>query len=309
MHDAGRRSRVPASSDGPSSSTCATILATHKPAQAPQSHHTVTTAAAPVRGTFFDPWNSSSTGHQRAENRLSGSTSWRASRNRKLGEQYREGLGGGGGRRIAGALGGGNMDSAEGGRKENGVYETGVSSGQKSLVEIWAASKAGTKMCQDKKKKEKPLTPSDMTQERGLDVPQEQLEAPAQLPEKPIFAGLCFYINGSTAPLVSDHKLKHVLALHGARHSIALGRRTVTHVIIGTSSTHGGAGGGLASTKLQKEIARTGGKAVKFITAEWVLQSIKAGQRLPESRFAPIKLSAKSQSSVLGMLGSKQDQG
>jgi hypothetical protein len=31
----------------------------------------------------------------------------------------------------------------------------------------------------------------------------------------------------------------------------------------------GGAGGGLAATKTQKEIARTGGKAVKFINAEW----------------------------------------
>lgn len=87
--------------------------------------------------------------------------------------------------------------------------------------------------------------------------------------EKQIFAGLCFYTNGSTAPLVSDHKLKHMLAAHGATHSIALGRRSVTHVILGTSSRHGGAGGGLAATKIQKEIARTGAKAVKFITVEW----------------------------------------
>ena len=87
--------------------------------------------------------------------------------------------------------------------------------------------------------------------------------------DKQIFAGLCFYINGSTAPLVSDHKLKHMLAAHGARHSIALGRRSVTHVILGTVSGNGGAGGGLAATKIQKEISRTGGKAVKFITAEW----------------------------------------
>lgn len=86
--------------------------------------------------------------------------------------------------------------------------------------------------------------------------------------DKQIFAGLCFYINGSTAPLISDHKLKHMLAAHGARHSIALGRRSVTHVILGTLSGNSGAGGGLAATKIQKEILRTGGKAVKFITAE-----------------------------------------
>lgn len=70
-------------------------------------------------------------------------------------------------------------------------------------------------------------------------------------------------------PLVSDHKLKHMLAAHGARHSIALGRRSVTHVILGTLGNVGGAGGGLAAIKIQKEISRTGGKAVKFITAQW----------------------------------------
>lgn len=69
--------------------------------------------------------------------------------------------------------------------------------------------------------------------------------------------------------MVSDHKLKHLLAAHGARHSIALGRRTVTHVILGTINANGGAGGGLAATKIQKEVARTGGKAVRYITVEW----------------------------------------
>ena len=155
--------------------------------------------------------------------------------------------------------------------------------------------------------------------------------------EKQIFAGLCFYTNGSTAPLVSDHKLKQLLAMHGARHSIALGRRSVTHVILGTANAHGGAGGGLAASKIQKEIGRTGGKAVKFITAEWyvphpsstnltleasgieswiesghsriqitdicrVVESIKANRRLPESQFSPLKLAPKSQNSVLGMM-------
>lgn len=60
-----------------------------------------------------------------------------------------------------------------------------------------------------------------------------------------------------------------MLAAHGARHSIALGRRSVTHVLLGTASTHGGAGGGLAATKIQKEISKSGGKTVKFITADW----------------------------------------
>jgi hypothetical protein len=94
-------------------------------------------------------------------------------------------------------------------------------------------------------------------------------DATSSSTDKQIFAGLCFYINGSTAPLISDHKLKHMLAAHGARHFISLGRRTVTHVILGAASGSGGAGGGLAATKIQKEVARAGAKGVKFINAEW----------------------------------------
>lgn len=254
LHDAGRQSRVPASS-----STGATIMAPHKPTQ---PHNKSTTAAAPPRRTFFDPWNSSSTGHQRAENRLSGSTSWRASRNLKLGEQYRGGLSGG--KRVADTVGAGSTELVKDGRRENDQ-----SGGQKSLAEVWAASRAGKKTCQDKEPSTYTNQDHECDQAPDSDVHSGLLESSAQLPEKHIFSGLCFYINGSTAPLVSDHRLKHFLVLHGARHSIALGRRTVTHVILGTSSTNGGAGGGLAATKLQKEIARTGGKAVKFITAEW----------------------------------------
>jgi hypothetical protein len=97
----------------------------------------------------------------------------------------------------------------------------------------------------------------------------DSIDTPDKLSEKQIFTGLCLYINGSTAPLVSDHKLKHMLAAHGARHSIALRRRSVTHVLLGMANARGGAGGGLAATKIQKEISKSGGKAVKFITAEW----------------------------------------
>ncbi|KAJ4347311.1 uncharacterized protein N0V89_011251 [Didymosphaeria variabile] len=85
-----------------------------------------------------------------------------------------------------------------------------------------------------------------------------------QPPAKQIFRGLCFYINGSTMPLISDHKLKYVLHAHGASQSIALGRRTVTHVILGTTC-----GGGLAGSKIQKEIAKTRGNAVKYVSVEW----------------------------------------
>ena len=87
----------------------------------------------------------------------------------------------------------------------------------------------------------------------------------------PLFANLTIYINGSTAPMVSDHKLKFLLSEHGARMSIALGRRSVTHVILGVpnSGVGKGAGGGLAGGKIEKELRKVGGKGVKFVSVEW----------------------------------------
>jgi len=87
---------------------------------------------------------------------------------------------------------------------------------------------------------------------------------------KGVFDGLCIFINGSTAPLVSDHKLKHILAENGAKVSLHLGRRTVTHVILGKPGVQGsGSGGGLAAGKIQKEIKRVRGCGVKYVGVEW----------------------------------------
>lgn len=100
--------------------------------------------SAPARRAFFDPWNSSSTGHQRAENWLSGSTLWRTSRNLKLGEQFKGGRHGG--KRIADTVGAGSDDSANVGL--HGL-RTG---GQKSLAEVWAAGKSCTQPSKNKGK-------------------------------------------------------------------------------------------------------------------------------------------------------------
>ncbi|KAF2640250.1 hypothetical protein P280DRAFT_480720 [Massarina eburnea CBS 473.64] len=213
-------------------------------------------AAAPVRH-FVDPWNSSSTGHQRAENRLSGSTSWRQSRSLKLGEQFRGGLTGG--KRVADTVGVGSGGFGEDGRMANGGWEKGAkglrTEGQTSLMEAWARGRAVVVGTGDKEK-----SATD-----DLDEIVHVAEEPSPKPqEKQIFRGLCFYLNGSTAPLISDHKLKHLLSLHGATHSIGLARRTVTHVILSTTC-----GGGLAASKMQKEITKTRGKSVKFVTADW----------------------------------------
>jgi hypothetical protein len=89
--------------------------------------------------------------------------------------------------------------------------------------------------------------------------------------KKGIFDGLVIYINGSTHPLISDHKLKHVLAENGARMSLHLGRKQVTHVILGKPSGSSGSGaeGGLSGTKIEKEIRRVGGCGVKYVGVEW----------------------------------------
>jgi len=89
--------------------------------------------------------------------------------------------------------------------------------------------------------------------------------------KKGIFDGLVIYINGSTHPLISDHKLKHVLAENGARMSLHLGRKQITHVILGrpSGSSGSGAGGGLSGTKIEKEIKRIGGCGVKYVGVEW----------------------------------------
>ncbi|KAI0395396.1 hypothetical protein F5Y17DRAFT_423441 [Xylariaceae sp. FL0594] len=122
-----------------------------------------------------------------------------------------------------------------------------------------------------------------------------------------IFDGVVVYVNGSTYPVISDYTLKHVLAEHGAKLSSHLSRRKVTHVILGRPSSPapapalgggsgGGCGGGLAAAKLQREIAnKKCGPGVKFVGAEWVLESIKAGKRLPEARFADLQIAAKTQ--------------
>lgn len=111
-----------------------TVAVAASPAQAPTPRHTLPVAiAAPATrttATFFDPWNSSSTGHQRAENRLSTSSSWRVSRSLKLREQFKAGRGGG--KRVADTVGAGRDDAAPNARKPDG---------QKSLAEVWRASK------------------------------------------------------------------------------------------------------------------------------------------------------------------------
>ncbi|KAL8799079.1 MAG: hypothetical protein Q9182_006175 [Xanthomendoza sp. 2 TL-2023] len=252
-------------------------------------------AAEPRRKTF-DPWNSSSTGHQRAENRLSGSTSWRVSRTTKLASQFKAGASGG--KRLYDSVGAGSENFGKDGRKENGGWEKGAvglrERGWQDVRSLLNKSETGENECggdrerrEGKRRKlsgeENSETPNEnhisesqreKKKESSNDTQNPKASAPArEKQKKKIFDGLCVYINGSTAPLVGDHRLKQLLAENGARVSIALGRRTVTHVILGTpngaASGGKGAGGGLAASKIQKEITTVGGKGVKYVGVEW----------------------------------------
>jgi hypothetical protein len=125
-----------------------------------------------------------------------------------------------------------------------------------------------------------------------------------------IFSDLTIYINGSTMPLISDHKLKRLLIANGACIAIALTRRSVTHVILGTPNKvassdsvgvgDGGSGGGLAAGKLQREIQRVGGEGVKFVGVEWALECLRVGRRVAEARYATLHMASAKQPSVLG---------
>lgn len=271
----------------------------------PTPHPHIPPAPEPLRKTF-DPWNSSSTGHQRADNRLAGSTSWRASRTLKLGHQFRAGHGGG--QRIFDTVGAGSKDFGRDGRKENGGWEKGAPGlrpkGWRDVgLMVNQGSQAELEAQEREKLKREREDPESLIDEG------EELNEPEKEKEKGIFTGLCIYINGSTAPAIGDHKLKHLLAEHGAHVSIALGRRSITHVIVGkpNDGKGGGAGGGLAGSKIQKEIQRVRGKGIKFVGVEWVTESVKAGKRLSEAKFQGVSIAPKGVGSVYGLFKKKTE--
>ncbi|KAF5019038.1 hypothetical protein F66182_8959 [Fusarium sp. NRRL 66182] len=234
-------------------------------------------AAEPQHAASFDPWNSSSTGHQRPESRPG--IGWRESRNRKLNSQFRGGSSGGD--RLSDTWGAGSEDFDQ--KRNPG------------------------KMLESLRGKQEAAGEEALMEARR----QEDEAREAELSSKAIFDGVVVYVNGSTFPLISDHKLKQLVTEHGGQISLHLGRRRVTHVILGRPAgghAGAGAGGGLASGKLEREIRKTAGCGVKFVGAEWILESLKAGKRLPEARFSSTKMAPRAQASVHSLF-SKQTTG
>ncbi|KHN97004.1 brct domain containing protein [Metarhizium album ARSEF 1941] len=216
------------------------------------------------RNTASDPWNSSSTGHQRADHHQRG-TGWRDSRNRKLNSQFRS--------------------APQGHDVEANEPRAGATVVDMLRTPRLMATTATT------------TTTTTITAKRDVPAGEDPPRGPG------IFAGCVVYVNGSTYPLVSDHKLKRVLVENGAQTSLHLGRKKVTHVILGrpAGGLVKGAGGGLAGGKMEREIRRIGGAGVRFVGAEWVLESLKTGRRLPEARFSNVKVAAAAQGSVYGL--------
>ena len=210
-------------------------------------------------------------------------------------------------------MGAGSKDFGKDGRKENGGWEKGAPGlrpkGWRDVgLMVSQGSQAELETQERAKLQREREDPESLLIDQGDD---EESKKPHTETEKGIFSGLCIYINGSTAPAIGDHKLKHLLAEHGAHISIALGRRSVTHVIVGkpNDGRGGGAGGGLAGSKIQKEIQRVRGKGVKFVGVEWVIESVKAGKRLSEARFQGVSIAPKGVGSVYGLFRKREEEG
>jgi len=76
---------------------------------------------------------------------------------------------------------------------------------------------------------------------------------------------------------------------HGAHVSAHLRRSSTTHVILTRAGRVGsGAGGGLAAGKLQKEIDLRKASTIKYVSVQWVLDSIKVGKKLPERPYTDV---------------------
>ena len=208
-------------------------------------------------------------------------------------------------------MGGGSEGFGRDGRLENGAWEKGRERGSGCRdIRGWLGgerkvvrdeSEGGGKGEGSKTRKEMEAGDDESkqrqhedTQEPPSDAKREEANPPtlpsstttvkaATPPPLPqIFHNLAIYLNGSTLPLISDHKLKTLFVAHGGSVCLGLARRTVTHVILGDT--------GLAAGKIQKEVRNIRGEKVKYVTAQWVVDSVKSGRRKGEGAYLPNKL-------------------
>ncbi|CAG7954638.1 unnamed protein product [Penicillium olsonii] len=304
----------------------------HTVAEHSPSHNTMantkfkpnTKPPEPRNHRHFDPWQSASTGHQRIEGgSFLGSTPWREARSSKLTQQYKSGdclpqrresdttL-------VPGAFDGkcGPESPPQAPGEWTMLNEEDAKRNQLGVRDIRSFMGVGKRKAVDDQDdqvkrvkgpgKEISAPVKDVTPARVESEPQSGNASLDLASTSDIFARVTVFINGSTLPQISEYKLKHLLASNGARTSIYMARKTVTHVIIGNPNTgSSGAGGGLSARKLQQEIARGGWKGVRIVSVDWAIESMKAGRRLAESRFPGMHVASKGQRSIAGMFGAK----
>lgn len=280
---------------------------------APAPKPSLPAAAKPRFGAAFDPWNSSSSGHQRPENNPGGGTGWRTSRGLKLNAQLGTAAGAAdkngainrnntGGERMSDTWGRGSEDwddelgtivprglRARRGRtvadfltKPGRMSQCTASSSSSAPAGSSSGSKGEETLMDEKEGEEEEDEEEDRETTAGhndIGATREEIAVPKA---RALFDGVVVYVNGSTYPLVSDHRLKQLLVGNGAALSLHLGQRRVTHVILGkptrsslSSSSSGPGrsagrgGGGLAGGKMEKEIRKVHGVGIKFVGVEW----------------------------------------
>ena len=236
------------------------------------------TTPTPQNHISFDPWNSSATGHQRADSSTSG-TAWRRTREEKLARQFNS---------VSGDCTDSLGDVTSLRKEEKGEWvwahtnrEELRDPGQRDIRSMMCVGKRPRDMSDSGKDGESSQRKLKVSKVAGLGVNasisslDELCSSPLSLSSEfkdvpQVFKGVTVYINSTYHPRVSDHYLKRLLTIHGATISLSLSRK-VSHVIVGRPNVGPGmgSGGGLAASKLQKEILRGGWKGIKVVFVEW----------------------------------------
>lgn len=109
-----------------------------------------------------------------------------------------------------------------------------------------------------------------------------------------VFAGVTVWVTGATKPPRTD--IRRLLAENGGKFETYLSREKVTHVVADN-----------LATATRRRMAPTPGKPspYKIVTAQWVVNSARAGARKPEAEYAVPGMSDPGQKRVTAMFGPK----
>nr|XP_018263701.1 uncharacterized protein I303_03573 [Kwoniella dejecticola CBS 10117]OBR85859.1 hypothetical protein I303_03573 [Kwoniella dejecticola CBS 10117] len=110
-----------------------------------------------------------------------------------------------------------------------------------------------------------------------------QVNDQARAKQTDILKGCLIYLNGSSGPKISNLQMQHLITTNGGRIA-PLQSSSCTHII---------ANGGLSGSKTQKHIdgqgKRGASRRAKVVKVEWLLDSVKKGQRLSEAGYGMVE--------------------